>query len=125
MYYLQGNTHDSSFGGTDNFRDSFISQDGEIFVPIIFINQLTVVQSQLVALNETLQRQVAKSGEAGEASSDVVALDLEVHYSTLSIKRFEWMLNLRQSFKMQEEQMGITEKDSEGGLSQACSPVYT
>jgi hypothetical protein len=118
MWYAQGNTHDSQFGGTDTFRDSFISSDGETYMPIVFVNQLTVVQSQLVALNETLQ--LAAQGESGDdavaaqgESGDAVGLDLEVHYSTLSISRFEWMLNLRQSFKMQEEQMGITEKDSE------------
>ncbi len=40
-------------------------------------------------------------------------LPLELSYSPLPTRRFQWMVNLQHSFKMNEDALGISEKESE------------
>jgi hypothetical protein len=86
-----------SVSGKDEFIDPFYNQPTAAFVPVVYLNELALTENQLVALNATTDPTLA----------------LEVRYSPLTISRFEWMLNLLNSFKMQEEKLGISEKESE------------
>lgn len=40
-------------------------------------------------------------------------LPLELSFSPLPSKRFQWMVNLQHSFKMNEEMLAMSEKESE------------
>mmetsp|Transcript_3755 Transcript_3755/g.11144 ORF Transcript_3755/g.11144 Transcript_3755/m.11144 type:complete len:461 (-) Transcript_3755:500-1882(-) len=66
------------------------------FKPILFLNELSLVKGQLVPLN-----------------ASVPTVELELDAQPMSIRRFVWMLNLRQSMATQEEVLGISEKESE------------
>jgi len=99
-HFLMGHALDE---GPEWFVDPFLVRPTSDFTPIIFVNELALVEGQLVALNGT-------SADALEAEG---GLPLELHYSALSISRFQWFLNLRNSFAMQEKSLGISEKESE------------
>ena len=99
-HFLMGHAIDE---GSEWLVDPFVVQPAGDFTPIVFVNELALVEGQLIALNDT-------SGGALEAEG---GLPLELHYSPLSISRFQWFLNLRNSFAMQEKSLGISEKESE------------
>ena len=78
------------------------------FRPLVYINELMVMRMHWVAINESLP-----------------TLPLEVTFKPLPAHRFQWMVNLQSSFKMNEETLGITEKESEDmrGMFVNTNPV--
>ena len=85
---------------------------GHKFRPLVYINELTTMKIHWVAINSSV---------ALPESS----LPLELSYSPLPTKRFQWMVNLQHSFKMNEETLGISEKESEDmrGMFVHTNPV--
>jgi hypothetical protein len=73
---------------------------GHRFRPLIYVNELTTMKSHWVAIN------ASKPLPGG-------GLPLTISYSPLPTRRFQWMVNLQHSFKMNEETLGISEKESE------------
>ena len=64
--------------------------------PLIYVNELTLMRQHWMAINSSLTK-----------------LPLEITYKPLPVHRFTWMVNLQQSFKMNEDTLGISEKESE------------
>ena len=73
---------------------------GHRFRPLIYVNELTTMKSHWVAIN------ASKPLPGG-------GLPLTISYTPLPTRRFQWMVNLQHSFKMNEETLGISEKESE------------
>jgi len=69
---------------------------GSRYRPLTYNNELTVMRNHWMALNASLK-----------------AVPLELSYRPLPLRRFQWMVNLQHSFKINEENFGITEKESE------------
>ena len=69
---------------------------GHRYRPFAYVNELTVMRSHWVAVN---------------GSSATVPLALST--KPLKAAHFQWMVNLKHSFAMQEESLGISEKESE------------
>ncbi|KAL1511182.1 hypothetical protein AB1Y20_005997 [Prymnesium parvum] len=81
---------------------------GHRFRPLIYVNELMVMKMHWVAINESLP-----------------TLPLEVTFKPLPAHRFQWMVNLQSTFKVNEETLGITEKESEDmrGMFVNTNPV--
>ena len=73
---------------------------GHRFRPLIYVNELTTMKSHWVAINAS--KPLPGAG-----------LPLTISYTPLPTRRFQWMVNLQHSFKMNEETLGISEKESE------------
>lgn len=71
---------------------------GGKYLPLVYINELTVMRQHWLALN-------ASFAEEG--------MPLELTFKPLPLSRFQWMLSLQQSFKMNEETLGLTDRESE------------
>ena len=58
-------------------------------------------------------------------NSSRTTVPLELSFGPLLAKRFQWMVNLQHSFKMNEETLGISEKESEDlrGMFVHTNPV--
>lgn len=78
------------------FEQRLVSRREGRFKPIVFLNELAMVKGSWVPLN-----------------ASVAEVELSLDAQPMSIRRFVWMLNLRQSFALQEETLGISEKESE------------
>jgi hypothetical protein len=69
---------------------------GHRYRPFVYVNELTVMKAHWMGIN-----------------TSVTTLPLELSAKPLRAEHFQWMVNLKQSFAMQEETLGITEKESE------------
>ena len=69
---------------------------GHRYRPLVYINELTSMRIHWQAINASR-----------------TSLPLELSFGPLPAKRFQWMVNLQHSFKMNEETLGISEKESE------------
>ena len=69
---------------------------GHRYRPFVYVNELTVMRNHWVAVN-----------------ASAPSVPLEVSAKPLKAEHFQWMVNLKHSFAMQEEQLGISEKESE------------
>jgi len=69
---------------------------GHKYRPLVYNNELTVMRTHWMALNASL-----------------TSVPLELSFKPLPLPRFQWMVNLQHSFQMNEETLGITEKESE------------
>ena len=76
--------------------------------PLVYVNELTSMRAHWRAINRTAP-----------------TLPLELSFGPLPAARFQWMVNLEHSFKMNEETLGITEKESEDlrGMFVHTNPV--
>ena len=74
--------------------------NGNKFRPLAYVNELALMKQHWMAINA--------SGDKPATS-----LPLSIKYKPLPSRRFMWMVNLQQSFKTNEEQLGISEKESE------------
>mmetsp|Transcript_29584 Transcript_29584/g.76405 ORF Transcript_29584/g.76405 Transcript_29584/m.76405 type:complete len:417 (-) Transcript_29584:623-1873(-) len=83
-----------------HFLHSSRLMHGHRFRPLVYINELTTMKAHWVAINSS----VPLPGGG---------LPLELSFSPLPTKRFQWMVNLQHSFKMNEETLGISERESE------------
>jgi len=81
---------------------------GHRFRPLVYVNELTSMRLHWMAINDTLKQ-----------------LPLELSFSPLPSKRFQWMVNLQHSFKMNEEMLAMSEKESEDlrGMFVHTNPV--
>uniref|UniRef100_A0A7S4EUQ1 Uncharacterized protein n=1 Tax=Chrysotila carterae TaxID=13221 RepID=A0A7S4EUQ1_CHRCT len=80
----------------EQYLHGYRLMSGNRYVPLIYNNELTSMRQHWKALNSTLR-----------------TVPLELSYRPLPLRRFQWMVNLENSFKMNEENLGLTEKDSE------------
>ena len=82
----------------------------EKYLPLIYVNELTVMKQHWMAVNSSLP--------GG-------SLPLELSFSPLPSRRFQWMVNLQHSFKQNEETLGISERESEDlrGMFVHTNPV--
>ena len=69
---------------------------GHRYRPFVYVNELTVMKAHWAAVN-----------------ASATSLPLEISAKPLKAEHFQWMVNLKHSFAMQEEQLGISEKESE------------
>ena len=69
---------------------------GHRYRPLVYINELTSMRLHWMAINASITK-----------------LPLELSFGPLPSRRFQWMVNLQHSFKMNEETLGISEKESE------------
>jgi hypothetical protein len=95
-----------------NYLHAYRLMSGHRFRPLIYVNELTVMKQHWMAINNT-------------AKSLSPSLPLELSFSPLPSRRFQWMVNLQHSFKMNEETLGISEKESEDlrGMFVHTNPV--
>ena len=122
-HYLLGHAIDP---GAEWIQDAFLDRSSGDFSPIIFVNELAITASQMVPLNASLGSPTSTSPSPDDANAHGNAtLPLQLHYSPLSLFRFEWFLQLRQSFKQQEELLGISPQESEDlrGMFVHTNPV--
>ena len=107
---------------------------GGRFRPLVYVNELTVMRMHWIAINTTraCALESERSGPDGRAAAAAVEeaaraceLPLELSFKPLAVSRFQWMVNLKHSFAMQEESLGITEKESEDlrGMFVHTNPV--
>lgn len=81
---------------------------GNRYRPLVYVNELMVMRMHWIAINQSL-----------------VDLPLEITFKPLPANRFHWMVNLQTSFRVNEEKLGITEKESEDmrGMFVNTNPV--
>ena len=69
---------------------------GHRYRPFAYVNELTVMRSHWMAINRSS-----------------ATLPIALSTKPLKAAHFQWMVNLKHSFAMQEESLGISEKESE------------
>ena len=81
---------------------------GHKYRPLVYINELTSMRLHWIAINSTRK-----------------TMPLELSFGPLASRRFQWMVNLQHTFKMNEETLGISEKESEDlrGMFVHTNPV--
>ena len=91
-----------------NYLHGYRLVSGHRYRPLVYINELTSMKIHWQAINGTRS-----------------SLPLEMSFGPLPAKRFQWMVNLQHSFKMNEETLGISEKESEDlrGMFVHTNPV--
>ena len=95
--------------GDEWIKDSFLDRSSGNFSPIIFVNELAITASQmlpLVLLCCHLRRQPATTQRQGDIATTAALL------AAVAVP-LRMVLQLRQSFKQQEELLGISAQESE------------
>ena len=80
----------------ENYLQAYRLVSGHRYKPLVYINELTSMRLHWIAINASR-----------------TTMPLELSFGPLPSRRFQWMVNLQHSFKMNEETLGISEKESE------------